>query len=81
MITNAQSETTSAYILKGNRERVFRHASSLIPIMQCDSPSTDKAHDSGDGDSNDTLPPVQPKRAAAGKAKLKIKALIDEDLI
>lgn len=33
--TNALGETTSAWIIKGNREKVYRHAQTIIPLLKC----------------------------------------------
>ena len=61
---NDLGEVTAAMVLKSNREKVYRHSSSLIPYMNIDS---DVSNVLSAQDHNSMVSDEKPKRAAAEK--------------
>ena len=45
---NTLGETTAAWIIKGNREKVYRHATSVIPLLTCTEPYSSVVADDAD---------------------------------
>ena len=76
---NALGEVTSALVMKGkNREKVFRHATSIIPLLTFNQMED---HVTTSADNTEGEISVRSKRKAHTLAKSKIKNLCNEDLV
>lgn len=84
---NSLGEVTSALIMKGkNRETVFRHSSSIIPLLEVESDADTDGMD-GESSSSETIsssPPIPYERTlrkSSATARKNIQSLIADDLI
>ena len=78
VVTNSLGETTAAYVVKGvNREKVYRHSSSLILLIPCESVSSNTETQSSSVENSDkeSIPykRKQPSRRAASVCKERLK--------
>ena len=83
VIINDINEVTGATVMKGNRELVKRHCSTLIPYLsKCD--NTDSVSDSSNCDISDQVDQNKKnrvKRKAAVLSELKTKRLLNVDIV